>query len=89
MTLNYQTSLYSTTQPLSPLADEQLVIACLSDARPRAMLWSAKQSLVVPRSYKRFANFAQAAESMRLKGWPVYIRQSGGGSFHSFLAFLI
>lgn len=68
-----------TARHLSPLADEQLVEACLIDAQPKALLWQPLQSLVVPRSYTRHATFNQACQAMQQQGWPVYVRQSGGG----------
>lgn len=78
MSLHY--SLVAPPAPLSsPLADETLIQACLFDAQPQAMLWSSFQSLVVPRSYVRFTAFQHASQTMKAEGWPVYVRQSGGG----------
>lgn len=68
-----------TADSLCPLADEHLIQACLLDSKPRAFIWSAYPSLVVPRSYTRFSTFNEATQIMKNEGWPVFVRQSGGG----------
>ncbi|MEA9391194.1 lipoate--protein ligase family protein [Acerihabitans sp. TG2] len=44
-----------------------------------AQLWHAPQSLVVPASYKRFAQLAQVSQQFADAGCPVFLRKSGGG----------
>lgn len=49
----------------------------LSDSE--TVLWTGSQSLVAPRSMRRHANFALAAQKSAERGWPVELRPSGGG----------
>ncbi len=44
-----------------------------------AQLWQAPQGFVVPGSYRKFANLATVSESFAARGWPVWMRRSGGG----------
>ncbi|HBR7307840.1 TPA: lipoyl protein ligase domain-containing protein [Klebsiella aerogenes] len=44
-----------------------------------AQLWQAPQGFVVPGSYRKFANLAAVSESFAARGWPVWMRRSGGG----------
>src|SRR5690606_11267187 len=44
-----------------------------------ASVWEAEQGLVVPRTYRRYAGFEQACQQTEQAGWPVTVRQSGGG----------
>ncbi|MGB7398987.1 lipoyl protein ligase domain-containing protein [Castellaniella sp.] len=60
-----------------PLADAHLLQVAAQ--HPVACLWSAPQCLVVPRTYAAKPGFAQAQQTMNAQGWPVYVRQSGGG----------
>lgn len=60
-----------------PLADEALL--ALAVARPAACLWRAPQGLVVPRTYAVRAGFAAISTRLAGLGWPVQVRQSGGG----------
>ena len=46
---------------------------------PVASIWQTKRSLVVPRSYRRFETFPSACEHFAAQGWPVTVRQTGGG----------
>jgi lipoate-protein ligase A len=46
---------------------------------PHACIWEAGQGLVVPRTYQRFAGFAKACANFAARGWPITVRQSGGG----------
>lgn len=60
-----------------PLADEKL----LDEARtgPIACLWRADQGLVVPRTYAARPGFSAAQTDFSRQGWPIHVRQSGGG----------
>lgn len=60
-----------------PRFDEFLIP--LAARRPVACLWEADQCLVVPRTYQRHAGFERACQAFAKDGWPVHIRQSGGG----------
>jgi len=44
-----------------------------------AAVWQAYQSLVVPRTYRRHAAFDAACQVSAARGWPVVVRESGGG----------
>ncbi|HBT3176143.1 TPA: lipoate--protein ligase family protein [Klebsiella aerogenes] len=44
-----------------------------------AQLWQAPQGFVVPGSYRKFANLTAVSEAFATRGWPVWIRRSGGG----------
>ncbi|WP_353172996.1 lipoyl protein ligase domain-containing protein [Paracandidimonas soli] len=59
-------------------ADEWLMRHA-ADHGPIAALWHARQGLVVPRTYQRHATFPDACEALAESGWPVSVRQSGGG----------
>ncbi len=41
--------------------------------------WRAPHALVVPRSTARLERFAEAARASADEGWPVFVRESGGG----------
>ncbi|MGB6006889.1 lipoyl protein ligase domain-containing protein [Castellaniella sp.] len=60
-----------------PLADEAL-LAQAADG-PVACLWQAPQGLVVPRTYAARPGFAEAQAAFAALGWPIHVRQSGGG----------
>lgn len=58
--------------------DESL-IAAAAERGPVGCVWQARQSLVVPRTYQRYSGFTQVCEAFSAMGWPVSVRQSGGG----------
>lgn len=58
--------------------DESLLDMAAANG-PTACIWQARQSLVVPRTYRRFEAFEAACEDFARKGWPVTVRQTGGG----------
>jgi len=58
---------------------DQTLLQQAADGEPVAAVWQAHQSLVVPRTYRRFAAFASACQTSAANGWPVLVRQSGGG----------
>ena len=47
--------------------------------RAAAHLWLGVQGLVVPRSYERAPQWAEACGASAAAGWPVQVRGSGGG----------
>jgi lipoate-protein ligase A len=61
-----------------PRFDESLV-ALAADRGPLASIWQMARGLVVPRSYLRFDGFEAACARFASQGWPVTVRQSGGG----------
>jgi len=67
-------------QGISPDAryDETLLKQVI-DQGPLACIWQTRRSLVVPRSYRRFDAFEAGCEQFALQGWPVVVRQTGGG----------
>lgn len=46
---------------------------------PAACIWQAPDSLVVPRSYRRFDAFEQACAHFAGQDHPIIVRQTGGG----------
>ncbi|MBV2181159.1 MAG: lipoate--protein ligase family protein [Castellaniella sp.] len=60
-----------------PLADE--VLLSLATEGPVACLWQADQGLVVPRTYTAHPGFIAVQKIFAARGWPVHVRQSGGG----------
>ncbi len=46
---------------------------------PLACVWETRQSLVVPRSYRRHEDFDAVCDRFARQGWPVTVRQTGGG----------
>lgn len=65
---------------LSPDArfDETLIELAAQNG-PAACVWESKQGLVVPRTYQRHENFAASCARFAQEGWPIIVRQSGGG----------
>lgn len=58
--------------------DESL-LELVTDHGPVASIWQAPQSLVVPRTYRRFDAFDAVCQQFAGCGWPVTVRQTGGG----------
>jgi lipoate-protein ligase A len=58
--------------------DERL-IDIAAGGTPAACIWQSTQSLVVPRTYAQQAGFDDACRRYADLGWPVSVRQSGGG----------
>lgn len=62
-------------------------VACERDWQARvaatgravAHLWRGKPALVAPRSHERLPRWAQASAASAAEGWPVQLRESGGG----------
>lgn len=62
---------------LGPLADEALLALAVGSAA--ACIWQAPQGLVVPRTYAARPGFDDIRAELADQGWPVHVRQSGGG----------
>jgi lipoate-protein ligase A len=60
-----------------PLADEKLLPLAVDGAA--ACMWQAPQGLVVPRTYAAHPGFDAIRSELAGQGWPVHVRQSGGG----------
>ena len=58
---------------------DETLLAIAADQGPTACIWQADQSLVVPRTYRRFAAFEDACDAYLTRGWPIVVRQTGGG----------
>src|SRR5690606_2955493 len=58
--------------------DETLLTLALEHG-PVAAIWQAPRSLVMPRSYRRFGPFDAVCEQYAARGWPIVVRQTGGG----------
>ncbi|MBP6019202.1 MAG: lipoate--protein ligase family protein [Burkholderiaceae bacterium] len=59
-------------------ADEALITQA-ANGSPSASIWRTGQGLVVPRSYLRSPLFEQTSLQFAHAGWPIGVRQSGGG----------
>ncbi|EPK7663577.1 lipoyl protein ligase domain-containing protein [Raoultella ornithinolytica] len=44
-----------------------------------AQIWQAPQGLVVPGSYRKFSELSAVSALFSRRGWPVWLRRSGGG----------
>ncbi|MDR5740893.1 MULTISPECIES: lipoyl protein ligase domain-containing protein [unclassified Caballeronia] len=65
--------------PGDPLDAEEALLARASAGHAVAHLWTAPVSLIVPRSYQRYAPLADARAAFAQRGCPVWLRLSGGG----------
>lgn len=62
-----------------PLAAERDLLAMAAEGRCVAHLWKLPPSLVVPRSYQRYAALERARAEFAQRSCPVFLRMSGGG----------
>lgn len=46
---------------------------------PQALIWQGTQGIVVPRTYGRNPHFEATQHALASAGWPIEVRQSGGG----------
>ncbi len=61
------------------LRAEQPLFAKASAGEAVAQLWQAPQGLVVPGSYRQFTDLPAVSAHFAARGWPVWLRRSGGG----------
>lgn len=76
--MTFQLLPFARNEPQHARFDESL-IALAAQQGPTGCLWEAEQGLVVPRTYQRFSEFSSACVQFEEAGWPVTVRQSGGG----------
>ena len=62
-----------------PTLAEQPLFDRARDGEAVAQLWQAPQGFVVPGSYRKFAELPATSEQFASRGWPVWLRRSGGG----------
>jgi lipoate-protein ligase A len=62
-----------------PLAIEQQLLDSAAVGEPVACVWEPGPSLVVPSTYQRYERFPMLCERFERRGWPVFVRRSGGG----------
>ncbi len=62
-----------------PTSAEQPLFAKASAGEAVAQLWQAPQGLVVPGSYRQFTDLPAVSAHFAARGWPVWLRRSGGG----------
>lgn len=62
-----------------PTQAEQPLFAKASAGEAVAQLWQAPQGLVVPGSYRQFTDLPAVSAHFAARGWPVWLRRSGGG----------
>ncbi|SAL76323.1 hypothetical protein AWB71_05219 [Caballeronia peredens] len=65
--------------PHDPLKAEEALLARAAAGHAVAHIWDAPASLIVPRSYQRYAPLADARDAFARRGCPVWLRLSGGG----------
>jgi len=70
---------YFDVDTADPLAAETRLLSMAETGRSVAHLWQAPQSLVVPRSYRRFPALESARAQFAEQGCRVFMRMSGGG----------
>ncbi len=58
---------------------DETLLALAANEGPAACLWESARGLVVPRTYRRFDGFDAACDRFARSGWPVSVRQTGGG----------
>ena len=58
---------------------DECLVGFVAENGPTACVWESSQGLVVPRTYQRHANFLASCALFAARGWPVTVRQSGGG----------
>lgn len=76
-TLSYRIVAPPADAAQGPLADEALLALAVDGAA--ACIWQAPQGLVVPRTYAARSGFGDIRAELADQGWPVHVRQSGGG----------
>lgn len=59
--------------------DDEALLERAGVEGPVAAIWHTERSLVVPRSYRRYDGFEAACQRFAQEGWPVTVRQTGGG----------
>jgi lipoate-protein ligase A len=69
----------SSSLPQDPMQAEEALLARAASGDAVAHLWEAPVSLIVPRSYQRYASLADARTEFARRGCPVWLRLSGGG----------
>lgn len=62
-----------------PTLAEQSLLERARDGEAVAQLWQAPQGFVVPGSYRKFAALPAVSEQFSRRGWPIWLRRSGGG----------
>jgi len=67
--------------PAEALRQEDAMIERFRDPKKSYALdfWTTSQSLIVPRSLTRAAQFNKACGDLGQSGWPVFVRRTGGG----------
>jgi len=67
--------------PAEALRHENAMIERFRDPQTDYALefWTTSQSLIVPKSLTRAAQFCNACDDLSQSGWPVFVRRTGGG----------
>jgi lipoate-protein ligase A len=65
--------------PDDPMQAEEALLKRAASGDAVAHIWEAPVSLIVPRSYQRYAPLADARAEFARRGCPVWLRLSGGG----------
>lgn len=69
--------------PESALRLELDLLDAVAEGRAPATfaLWSTRESLIVPRPMSKLQSFAMASSELAERGWPVFVRETGGDLF--------
>ncbi|TCW17737.1 hypothetical protein EDF73_101388 [Raoultella sp. BIGb0138] len=62
-----------------PTLAEQPLFEQARSGEAVAQLWQAPQGFVVPGSYRKFSELSAVSTRFAQRGWPVWLRRSGGG----------
>ncbi len=62
-----------------PNTCDEALFSLVPEQGPQALIWQGSPGLVVPRSYGRNPRFEYCNQQLSAAGWPISIRQSGGG----------
>ena len=78
---NPVSSLKVITSSIQALEQERVLFSDVFSGKFSTALsiWTTSRSLVVPRRFTHNSNFARAKKKSRERGWPVVVRDSGGG----------
>ena len=78
---NPVSSLKVITSSIQALEQERVLFSDVFSGKFSTALsiWTTSRSLVVTRRFTHNSNFARAKKKSRERGWPVVVRDSGGG----------
>lgn len=72
-------ALHRTPGPQGDARYDEILLELAATQGATACLWEAQRGLVVPRTYRRYDAFETVCDQFAASGWPVTVRQTGGG----------